>query len=50
MDAPEHDARSGTGETSPPPLLEPEDLGEVIARIAATGRDLESLTRPLLEP
>jgi K+-sensing histidine kinase KdpD len=49
MDAPEHDARSGTGETSPSPVLEPEDLGEVIARIAATGRDLESLTRPLLE-
>ena len=49
MDAPEHDARSGTGEPSPPAVLEPEDLGEVIARIAATGRDLESLTRPLLE-
>jgi K+-sensing histidine kinase KdpD len=38
-----------TRDASSTPVPEPEDLGEVIARATANGRDLESLTRPLLE-
>jgi signal transduction histidine kinase len=49
MEAPERDAGSRTRDATPPPPPEPEDLGEVIARVAAGGRDLEGLTRPLLE-
>lgn len=46
MEGPEHDTRSGTKDGSP---REPGDLGELVARVVTGDRDLESLTRPLLE-
>jgi K+-sensing histidine kinase KdpD len=49
MEAPERHARPGTRDSTPLRPPERDDLGEVIARATANGRDLESLTRPLLE-